>query len=159
MNLPLNCTVDYYDDFLNKEEALELYSELINTCKLDQSRLVIEAGGKMITTDSFKILFATERLIKGNSHPEEIHGKSFAWNGVMAKLKKKVESFLNKEFELAMCIYYPDGNYYGLGLGVQVAGEKRWNSIIRLDLHRKRIAGFKNDRLDSVSFGIGFSFF
>jgi hypothetical protein len=54
---------------------------------------------------------------------------------------------------------YPDGNYYGLGLGVQVAGEKRWNSIIRLDFHRKRIAGFKNDRLDSVSFGIGFSFF
>ncbi|SDR66093.1 hypothetical protein SAMN05216503_0120 [Polaribacter sp. KT25b] len=54
---------------------------------------------------------------------------------------------------------YPDGNYYGLGLGVQVAGEKRWNTIIRLDFHRKGIVGFENDQLDSISFGIGFSFF
>ena len=54
---------------------------------------------------------------------------------------------------------YPDGNYYGLGVGVQVAGEKRWNTIVRLDFHRKGIVGFKNDQLDSVSFGIGFSFF
>jgi hypothetical protein len=54
---------------------------------------------------------------------------------------------------------YPDGNYYGFGLGVQVAGENRWNTIIRLDFHRKGIYGFENNRLDSVSFGIGFSFF
>lgn len=54
---------------------------------------------------------------------------------------------------------YPDGNYFGLGVGVQVAGEKRWNTIIRIDFHRKGIYGFKNNRLDSVSFGIGFSFF
>lgn len=54
---------------------------------------------------------------------------------------------------------YPDGNYYGLGFGIQVAGEKRWNTIFRIDFHRKAILGFENNRLDSVSFGIGFSFF
>lgn len=54
---------------------------------------------------------------------------------------------------------YPDGNYYGLGLGFQIAGEKRWNTIVRIDFHRKGIAGFENNRLDSVSFGLGFSFF
>ena len=54
---------------------------------------------------------------------------------------------------------YPDGNYYGFGTGFQVAGEKRWNTIIRLDFHRKGILGFENNRLDSVSFGLGFSFF
>ncbi|QNM85251.1 hypothetical protein H9W90_13810 [Polaribacter pectinis] len=54
---------------------------------------------------------------------------------------------------------YPDGNYYGIGLGIQVAGEKRWNTIFRVDFHRKGITGFKNNRLDSVSFGFGFSFF
>ena len=54
---------------------------------------------------------------------------------------------------------YPDGKYYGIGLGVQVAGEKRWNTILRLDFHRKGIIGFENNRLDSVSFGIGFLFF
>lgn len=54
---------------------------------------------------------------------------------------------------------YPDGNYYGIGFGIQVAGEKRWNTIFRIDFHRKGIIGFENNRLDSVSFGIGFSFF
>ena len=54
---------------------------------------------------------------------------------------------------------YPDGNYYGFGIGTQFAGEKRWNGILRLDFHRKGILGFENNRLDSVSFGIGFSFF
>lgn len=54
---------------------------------------------------------------------------------------------------------YPDGNYYGIGLGIQVAGEERWNTIFRIDFHRKIIPGFENNSLDSVSFGIGFSYF
>jgi hypothetical protein len=54
---------------------------------------------------------------------------------------------------------YPNGNYYGVGLGWQIAGEKRWNTIFRIDFHRKGIVGFENNRLDSVSLGIGFSFF
>lgn len=54
---------------------------------------------------------------------------------------------------------YPDRNYYRLGIGTQVAGVKRWNTIFRLNFHRKGIVGFKNNRLDSVSLGLGFSFF
>ncbi|WP_341221755.1 hypothetical protein [Polaribacter atrinae] len=54
---------------------------------------------------------------------------------------------------------YPNGNYYRIGLGTQVAGAERWNTIVRLDFHRKGIIGFENNRLDSVSLGIGFSFF
>ena len=112
MKLPLNCSVDYLSDFLNKQEALELYHILINEYHLNNSRLIIEAGGKQIETDSFKILFSTERLIKLNSHPEHIHGKTFVWSGLMAKLKARIEKLLNKEFEIAMCLYYPDGNYF-----------------------------------------------
>lgn len=54
---------------------------------------------------------------------------------------------------------YPDGNYYGFGIGSQIAGEKRWNTIVRIDFHRKGLLGFENNRLDSVSLGLGFSFF
>ena len=54
---------------------------------------------------------------------------------------------------------YSDGNYYGFGLGYRISGEKRWNTIVRIDFHRKGIIGFENDRLDSISFGVGFSFF
>ncbi|KGL62748.1 hypothetical protein [Polaribacter sp. Hel1_85] len=56
-------------------------------------------------------------------------------------------------------VNYPDGNYYRIGLGTQVAGSARWNTIFRLDFHRKGIIGFENNRLDSISLGIGFLFF
>lgn len=112
MRLPLNCTVDYISDFLTKEETAELYSLLINQYQIDKARILIEAGGKLITTDSFKILFLTEELIEQNSHPEEIHGKRYAFRGKMAELKKKIEKLLKREFDLAMCLYYPDGNYF-----------------------------------------------
>ncbi|MBU3011258.1 hypothetical protein KO506_07580 [Polaribacter vadi] len=54
---------------------------------------------------------------------------------------------------------YPDGNYYGFGIGSQFSGENRWNLILKLDFHRKGIFGFENNRIDSLSFGVGFSFF
>ncbi|WP_439128845.1 alpha-ketoglutarate-dependent dioxygenase AlkB [Polaribacter sp.] len=112
MNLPPNCEIDYITDFLSKEESNELYNILIEKYKLDQSRIIINNGDDLIKTDSFKILFASETLINKNSHPEEIHGKSFLWEGPLNKLKQKVEDLLNKKFELAMCLYYPDGNYF-----------------------------------------------
>ena len=112
MKLPLNCTVDYIPDFLSKAEAEELYRLLIDEYHLDKARVMIEAGGKLIETDGFKILFLTERLKNDNSRPEHIHGKSYVWEGAMARLRERVEKLMNKEFELAMCLYYPDGNFF-----------------------------------------------
>lgn len=54
---------------------------------------------------------------------------------------------------------YEDGKYYGLGVGWQVAGDGRWNTVFKIDFHRKKIANFKKGNLDSVSLGIGFSLF
>lgn len=125
MRLPLNCTVDYIDNFLSNEEAKELYHVLINDYQIDKARLIVEAGGKMIATDSFKILITSERLIKLNSHPESIHGKSFVWSGVLLRLKKKVEKLLGIEFELAMCLYYPNGDYFAAyHFDQQTSGDK-----------------------------------
>ena len=112
MKLPLNCTVDYFADFLDQAEAAELYRVLIEEYHLDKARLIVEAGGKTIETDSFKILFSTAELIEQNSHPEHIHGKCHVWSGAMATLREKVEHLLERQFEIAMCLYYPDGNYF-----------------------------------------------
>ena len=54
---------------------------------------------------------------------------------------------------------FENGKYYGLGIGWQIAGEGRWNTLIKIDFHRKKIADFKKGNLDSVSLGIGFSLF
>ncbi len=112
MKLPLNCIVNYHEDFLSPDEATTLYDSLLRDYQLDKARLTVEVGGRKFKTDSFKILFATDRLIQKNHYPESVHGKSHLWTGPMAELKKKVEAFTNKEFEVAMCLYYPDGEFF-----------------------------------------------
>ncbi len=112
MQLPLNCKADYFADFLRPREAAELYRVLIDEYHLDQERRTIEAGGKIHLTDSFKILFLTAELIANNTHPEPIHGKGYVWSGPMADLRQKVEDLLEHEFEIGMCLYYPDGNFF-----------------------------------------------
>ncbi len=54
---------------------------------------------------------------------------------------------------------FSNGNYYKIGLGLASFSSSRWNGLIRLDFHRKKIAEFRNGNLDSVSIGVGFSFF
>lgn len=51
-----------------------------------------------------------------------------------------------------------NGAYYKIGLGVDFGGSGRWGTSLKLDFHRKKISGFRNGNLDSVSLGIGFSF-
>jgi len=112
MKLPLNCAVEYFADFLTEEEAVELYRFLVDDYSLDKSRRTIEAGGRMIETDSFKFFFSTADLIARDTHPEYIHGKSHEWTGPMATLRERVESLTGQKFELAMCLYYPDGGFF-----------------------------------------------
>ena len=149
MRLPLNCKVDYLHAFLSTQEADELYRVLMDTYHIHQSQLIVEAGGKRITTDSFKILFATERLIQANSHPENIHGKTFVWSGPMAKLREKIETLLNTEFELAMCLFYPDGNYFApYHSDQQTSGYK--TILPSLSLGEVRPFGFKENDTQHV---------
>ncbi|WP_299622556.1 hypothetical protein [uncultured Tenacibaculum sp.] len=54
---------------------------------------------------------------------------------------------------------FSNGNYYKVGIGLMNFSSNRWNGLIRLDFHRKKIAEFENGNLDSISLGIGFSFF
>ncbi|WP_442264451.1 hypothetical protein ACSIGC_08740 [Tenacibaculum sp. ZS6-P6] len=54
---------------------------------------------------------------------------------------------------------FSSGNYYKVGLGLMSFSSSRWNGLIRIDFHRKKIAEFRNGNLDSISLGIGFSFF
>ncbi len=112
LKLPLNCEVTYHHNFLSEDEAWELYDFLLNTYQIDTERLIIEAGGKLISTDSYKILFADQELIDRNSHPENIHGKNYIWCETLQKLRTKVEQLTGKTYPLAMALYYPDGDNF-----------------------------------------------
>lgn len=54
---------------------------------------------------------------------------------------------------------FSNGNYYGIGIGFESENSSKNYSSIRLKYHRKSILGFKNNRLDSFSIGMGFTFF
>ncbi len=54
---------------------------------------------------------------------------------------------------------FGDGNYYGVGVGMTIFGGDRSRGTLHLDFHRKKIAGFENGSLDSVSLGIGIILF
>ena len=54
---------------------------------------------------------------------------------------------------------FEKGKYHGAGIGFQGNGKSKANMVFRLDFHRKKIAGFKNGNLDSLSLGVGFVLF
>ena len=54
---------------------------------------------------------------------------------------------------------YPDGNYYNFGLGWQMNTGSKWKPVLQFIYHRKKITGFENGNLDSISIGFGFTFF
>ncbi|TVZ56651.1 hypothetical protein OD91_1946 [Lutibacter sp. Hel_I_33_5] len=54
---------------------------------------------------------------------------------------------------------FGNGNYYGVGFGGLSFSDNRWKGTFRVDINRKKIAGFKNGNLDSISIGFGFTFF
>ena len=112
MKPPLDCTADYYQDFLSKEEAEDLFNTLVQDYEIDKARTVIEVNGKYYQTDGFRILFLSEELIGRDSHPEHIQGKRYVFKGKMAELKSKVENLLDRKFDLAMYLYYPNGHYF-----------------------------------------------
>ena len=94
----------------------------------------------MIRTDSFKILFLTDELIERNTHPEQIHGKGHPWSGAMEALRGRVEALLQKQFEVAMCLYYPDGNFFaGYHFDQQTSGAQTILPSISLGEVRKFI--------------------
>jgi len=54
---------------------------------------------------------------------------------------------------------FDNGNYYSMGLGWQLSSDKRKNTTIKLDYHRKIIEGFENGILNSVSLALGMTLF
>lgn len=53
---------------------------------------------------------------------------------------------------------FSNGNYYKIGVGILSLSSNRWNGMIRLDFHQKKIAQFESGNLNSISLGIGFTF-
>jgi hypothetical protein len=67
-----------------------------------------------------------------------------------------IESSYGQMFRLSD--KFSNGNYYKIGIGLLSLSSNRWNGMIRIDFHQKKIAQFKNGNLNSISLGFGFTF-
>lgn len=110
MKLPLNCTVEYIHDFLSKSESEDLYNELVDTHRIDQLKTKILTADGEHFTDFGKLMFIDEELFNANKLPEEQWGKTTVWSNQLLDIKAKVEQLTGDEFNVCVCIYYPDGN-------------------------------------------------
>ena len=54
---------------------------------------------------------------------------------------------------------YSDRGYCNIGIGWLLESGSRWKPEIKLMYHQKKIRGFENGRLESISLGFGFRFF
>ncbi len=54
---------------------------------------------------------------------------------------------------------FENGNYYKIGVGLLSLEHETWNGSLHIDFHRKKLKGFIDDNLDSISLGVGFSLF
>ena len=54
---------------------------------------------------------------------------------------------------------FEDGDYSAFGIGWRVMGTHKTHVLLKVTYHSKRIQNFENNRLSSLSFGVGFSIF
>lgn len=109
MKLPLNCEVEYYDDFLELKEAGDLFFELSEVIqKISYTPKTVD--GRKYEVNFGKVMFIDQNLFDENKFPEEHWGVTKVWFGELKKLKKKIEKFTGQKFQVCVLIYYPDGN-------------------------------------------------
>jgi alkylated DNA repair dioxygenase AlkB len=109
MKLPLNCHAEYLQDFLEKNEANELFQELFELVKpLDYKFKTF--SGEVVETDFKKIIFLEKELKNQNAFPFEFWGNSMEKTESLYSLTKKIESYVGQYFEVCVLVFYPNGN-------------------------------------------------
>jgi alkylated DNA repair dioxygenase AlkB len=109
MKLPLNCEVEYIEDFLSEESANKLFSELMSIVVKQNFRPSTEEG-KTYPVNFGKVMFLDKNLIDENRFPEKQWGASNAWTDKLKLVKEQIEKLTNQQFQVCVLIYYPDGN-------------------------------------------------
>jgi len=108
MKLDLESDVHYYESFLNQKTAHELYEYLLKKQQVDIPHSML-VQGERLRYNFGKLTFIDENLLRVDVFPEVQMGRTTAWPEELKNLKKEVESLAGKEFQIGVCIFYPDG--------------------------------------------------
>ncbi|MEM6687361.1 MAG: alpha-ketoglutarate-dependent dioxygenase AlkB, partial [Bacteroidota bacterium] len=110
IQLAVNCSATYVEEFLSKEITTQLYEQLVSEYTIAAQTLKIKLGDTVSIVDNKKIMFVDEELHANNIFPEDVWGKVEIWSDELRVIKEKVEAFTGLVFGVCVCIYYPDGN-------------------------------------------------
>ena len=109
MQLPLNCEATYYKEFLESQEAQNLFMKLMELMK-QVSFNPQTVDGKKYDVNFNKIMFVDQDLLEENKFPEEQWGAVRGWFEDLKRVKVKIEDHTGNRFQVCVLIYYPDGN-------------------------------------------------
>ena len=109
MKLPLNCSVEYFRNFLTEEEALSLYQEIKDKYQIAQfNKMSIQQ--KEFVSETGKINFVDPDLFETIKASKMVRGEILIWPAQLRKVKERIEKLTKRRFHVCVAIYYPDGN-------------------------------------------------
>ena len=104
--LPLKAEVSYLKEFLTAKEATDIYNHILHDYHINQYRININGRD----SDFGKIMFVDSFIVEENRMPAPFYGQSFVWSEKMKTIKSRIEKLTNHQFQVCVCIYYPNGN-------------------------------------------------
>ncbi|MBX2873469.1 MAG: alpha-ketoglutarate-dependent dioxygenase AlkB [Saprospiraceae bacterium] len=110
MRIPLNCTLDYYQQFLSTAEATALFQEFESDYTIGNCPIVSEINGEAFRSEFGKITVMDQALYDNEAFPEAIYGTTMPWPRSLQEIKERIEVLTKRKFQFCVCIYYPDGN-------------------------------------------------
>lgn len=108
MKLPLDCDVEFHEEFLSPAESAGVFDWIIANCPELKGGAIKMADGTLHEINSLPLLFV-DRELTDFSVFAEYHGRRVEWPEVVKPVRDRVEALTGVEFPVCLCVYYPDG--------------------------------------------------
>ena len=110
MSDQINHVINYNEGFLTIEESDKLFKQLMGYPELTKMMELENPTGEKLKYNFGKMMFLDRELINKNAFPKSIWGNNMVWSEYIIPIKKRIENYINEEFQTCVCIFYPDGN-------------------------------------------------
>jgi alkylated DNA repair dioxygenase AlkB len=101
----------FHPVFLSEEEASKLYKSLINETDVRTKDKIQLPDLSVIETDTGKLMFVDPELTDFNTFIAS-HGRRVEWPGFLVPVRDKLESMMQREFNVCVALHYPDGEHW-----------------------------------------------
>lgn len=108
--LPLTAAeAEYLPDFLTPSESEDLFTWIDSNCNDDFTNELRMEDGSVHHLDYEKVMFVEPELVSDELW-DQSHGARIAWPDSIRWVKDKVEEAFGCEFDVGVCLRYPNGN-------------------------------------------------